>query len=245
MRGQISDWVRCTQGGFRRLRAASFFPSDGKETKGSPGDAADGHFVPIGPPPYPLCRFTTSPPDRGSRPPVPHYGSYSLSQAESFRRAKSEWRSKFPPGHWALGLQKLLLLRFRWRAWLCRSGGGWCWAVGRDDLGAPLGVVSQIHRRGGYQPPAHCSNALVGATLAVTRNTGRPVSGPYGIHRTSFCIAPCGRPSLGRDTCRARPPERAAPAHERATARAAPTKERRAENTPRDRRPYADRPRCF
>ena len=134
-----------------------------------------------------------------------------MSQAESFRRAKSEWRSKFPPGHWALGLQKLLLLRFRWRAWLCRSGGGWCWAVGRDDLGAPLGVVSQIHRRGGYQPPANCSNALVGATLAVARNTGRPVSGPCGIHRTSFCIAPCGRPSLGRDTCRARPPGRAAP----------------------------------
>ena len=36
-------------GGFRRLRAASAFPSDGKGTKGSPGDAADGHFVPIGP----------------------------------------------------------------------------------------------------------------------------------------------------------------------------------------------------
>ena len=36
-------------GEFRRLRAASFFPSDGKETKGSPGDAADGHYVPIGP----------------------------------------------------------------------------------------------------------------------------------------------------------------------------------------------------
>ena len=65
-------------GEFRRLRAASFFPSDGKETKGSPGDAADGHFVPIGPPPYPLCRFATSPPDRGSRPPVPHYGGYPL-----------------------------------------------------------------------------------------------------------------------------------------------------------------------
>ena len=168
-----------------------------------------------------------------------------MSQAESFRRAKSEWRSKFPPGHWALGLQKLLLLRFRWRAWLCRSGGGWCWAVGRDDLGAPLGVVSQIHRRGGYQPPAHCSNALVGATLAVARNTGRSGTGPYGIHRTSFCIAPCGRPSLGRDTCRARPPGRAAPAHERETARAAPTKGRRAGNSPRDLRPYAGRPRWF
>ena len=102
-------------------------------------------------------------------------------------------------------------MRFHDCAWLCRSGGGWCWAVGRDDLGAPLRVVSQIHRRGGYQPPAHCSNALVGATLAVARNTGRSGTGPYGIHRTSFCIAPCGRPSLGRDTCRARPPGRAAP----------------------------------
>ena len=109
--------------------------------------------------------------------------------------------------------EKLGPVRFHRCAGRCRSGGGWCWAVGRDDLGAPLGVVSQIHRRGGYQPPAHCSNALVGATLAVARNTGRSGTGPYGIHRTSFCIAPCGRPSLGRDTCRARPPGRAAPAH--------------------------------
>ena len=74
--------------------------------KGSPGDAADGHFVPIGPPPYPLCRFATSPPDRGSEAPDPYYGGYPLDQAESFRRAKSEWQSKFPPGHWALSLQK-------------------------------------------------------------------------------------------------------------------------------------------
>ena len=44
------------------------------------GDAADGlrlRCAPprsIGPPPYPLCRFTTSPPDRGSRPPDPITG---------------------------------------------------------------------------------------------------------------------------------------------------------------------------
>ena len=43
---------------FRRLRAASDFPNDGKVTKGSPGDAADGHFVPIGP-------LTPGPPLRG------------------------------------------------------------------------------------------------------------------------------------------------------------------------------------
>ena len=40
------------------MRAASDFPSDGKVTKGSPGDAADGHFVPIGP-------LTPGPPLRG------------------------------------------------------------------------------------------------------------------------------------------------------------------------------------
>ena len=38
-----------------------------------------------------------------------------------FRRAKSEWRSKFPPGHWALGMQKLSLLRLHNCAWLCRA----------------------------------------------------------------------------------------------------------------------------
>ena len=35
--------------GFRRLRAASDFAHGGKVTKTPPGDAADGHFVPIGP----------------------------------------------------------------------------------------------------------------------------------------------------------------------------------------------------
>ena len=30
-----------------------------------------------------------------------------MDQAESFRRAKSEWQSKFPPGHWALGFRKI------------------------------------------------------------------------------------------------------------------------------------------
>ena len=54
----------------------------------------------------------------------------------------------FNPGHWALGMQKLSLLRLHNCAWLCRTN-------------AP-GVV-----------PA------VGATLAVARNTGRPVSSPH------------------------------------------------------------------
>ena len=54
-------------------------------------------------------------------PPVPHYGGYPLGWANNFRRAKSEWVSKFPPGHWALGLQKLPLVRFHDCAWVCRA----------------------------------------------------------------------------------------------------------------------------
>ena len=44
-----------------------------------------------------------------------------MGWAKHFRRAKSECVSEFPPGHWALGLQKLSLLRLRNRAWLCRT----------------------------------------------------------------------------------------------------------------------------
>ena len=87
---------------------ARYFPSDGKVPKGSPGDAADGHFVPIGPPPYPLCRFTTSPPDRGSRPPDPHLRGLPLGVGKTFpaRKIRSAW-VRFLPGHWALGLWKI------------------------------------------------------------------------------------------------------------------------------------------
>ena len=56
---------------------------------------------------------------------------------------------QFPSGHRALSLQKLPLVRFRFRAWLCRADDGWCRAVGRGLLDAP-----------------HIS-------------AGRPVSGPY------------------------------------------------------------------
>ena len=66
MRGQILDWVRYMQSEFRRLRAATYFARGGKVTKTPLGDAADGHFVPIGP-------LTPSP---------PFYGEYPLGQAE-------------------------------------------------------------------------------------------------------------------------------------------------------------------
>ena len=149
-------WMALFAGEFRRLRAASFFPSDGKETKGSPGDATDGHFVPIGPPPYPLCRFTTSPPDRGSRPPDPHYGNYPFGPALDFRRAKSGVLgcNSFRP-HWGpesakfrtFAVQDLRLAlpnqRYRCESW-------------REAQGPPLRKTKtvtfyRIYRRGGAE----------------------------------------------------------------------------------------------
>ena len=165
------------------------------------GDAADGHFVPIGP-----------------LSPDPVYGGYPSGWAVTSRRAKFEWLSaipsgplgpgsakiaagaiqlprlalpskrsrcwirrrggcphppaslplppitvapplggqcpsgaqnlsgfpRFPPGHRALGLQNLPLVRFHFRAWLCRAnvpGAGY--AVGAGALTRPpfLGIV--------------------------------------------------------------------------------------------------------
>ena len=97
-------WMVLFAGEFRRLRAASDFARGGKVTKTPPGTAPDEHFVLI-------VAF----------PRTPIYGGYPLEQAESFRRAKSEWVSEFPPGHWALGLQKLPLLRFHSCAWVVQT----------------------------------------------------------------------------------------------------------------------------
>ena len=89
-------WMALFAGEFRRLGAASFFPSDGKETKGSPGTR-------------PMDYGSAYAPPRSIGPlsPDPIYGGYPLRWAEHFRRAKSEWQSIFTPGHWALSLQKL------------------------------------------------------------------------------------------------------------------------------------------
>ena len=78
-------------GEFRRLRAASFFPSDGKETKGSPGDGSG----------WTLRVHIRLSPD-------PRYGGYPLKWAENFRRAKSRVLGCGPVRpHWALGGRKI------------------------------------------------------------------------------------------------------------------------------------------
>ena len=50
----------------------------------------------------------------------------------------SGW-SKFPPGHWALGLQKLPLLRSHSRAWVLLANG-----TGTIDGGSPKGLPYPI-----------------------------------------------------------------------------------------------------
>ena len=77
--GAMIEFLRLTMGAPLRRQGrvspcgARYFPSDGKVPKGSPGDAADGHSVPIGP-------LT----------PGPHYGGHPFGRVEYFRRAKSE-----------------------------------------------------------------------------------------------------------------------------------------------------------
>ena len=64
--------------------------------------ASDGHFVPI-----------------FARPLDPHYGGRPPERLRNVSGAQnlSGW-SKLPPGHWALGLQKLGLVQFKDCAWL-------------------------------------------------------------------------------------------------------------------------------
>ena len=86
--------------------------------------------------------------------PGPHYGGTpSWEVVHHFRRAKSEWPSKFPPGHWALGLQKLPPVRFHSCAWVSQPTAPVQILAGRSGTGpyknnaaAPLS-----RRRGGSE----------------------------------------------------------------------------------------------
>ena len=111
---------------------ASFFPGDGKETKGSPGTAPDEHFVLI-------VAFPRTPVTG-----VIPWTGWSISGAQNL----SGW-SEFPPGHWALGVQNLELLRFKNCAWLCRAN-----APGpAPAVGATLAVARKPSPRGRTIPP--------------------------------------------------------------------------------------------
>ena len=55
--------------------------------------------------------------------PGPHYGGYPFEWPKiSGAQNLSDW-SESPPGHWALSLQKLPLVRFHACAWVFRTNG--------------------------------------------------------------------------------------------------------------------------
>ena len=87
--------------------------------------------------PYPLWPFGPSPPDRGSRPRTPFTRVTPLGGQYPSGAQNLSGFPRFPPVHWALGVQKLPLVRFSFRAWV-----------------SELMWLGGYRRRGGYQPPA-------------------------------------------------------------------------------------------
>ena len=123
MRGQISDWIRCAQGSISPPRRRVPFCTGRKEPKSRQGVGAIGRNGVAAPASMPPTPWT------------PIYGGYPLGgQSISGAQNLSGW-SKFPPGHWALGLQKLPLVRFHLCAWLCRAN-----AAGANLGGRPKGL---------------------------------------------------------------------------------------------------------
>ncbi len=131
-------------------------------------------------------------------PPVPHYEGRSTGKSSRISGAQNlSGFYRFIPGHWALALQKLMLVRFHLCAWLCRAN-----AAGANLGGRPKGLPytdlegflnprrggacpsrrplarSVIPCRGGHMgPPAsHASTTSVGSDDPARRSThGRAV----------------------------------------------------------------------
>ena len=117
--------------------ALSFAGSTGEINQNATGDAADG------------LRLRFAPPRSiGPLSPDPITGVNPSARQIISGAQNLSGCPQFLPGHWALGLQKLLLLRFHNCAWPCRA-----------NAPGPFSAV--------------------GATLAVARNMGRPVSSPH------------------------------------------------------------------
>ena len=83
--------------------------------------------------PYPLWPFGPSPPDRGSRPRTPFTRVTPLGGQYPSGAQNLSGFPRFPPVHWALGVQKLPLVRFSFRAWV-----------------SELMWLGEYRRRGGY-----------------------------------------------------------------------------------------------
>ena len=73
-------------------------------------------------------------------PPVPRYGGRTPEKFIVVSGAQNlNGGSEFPPGHWALGLQKFRLVRSRWCAWLYRAN-----APSANPGGRPKGLPYPI-----------------------------------------------------------------------------------------------------
>ena len=147
-------------GEFRRLRAASFFPSDGKETKGSPGDGSGWTLrVHIRPSLSPLA-FGHLPLTRGVSPRTPVTGVTPCSGQNISGAQKQECLGAVPsgplgPGFTKIGTGAVPHLRLSLPSQRSRPGsrrrGGPMWPpAGRSGTG-PYGKngVFPIFRRGG------------------------------------------------------------------------------------------------
>ena len=115
---------------------ARYFPSDGKVPKGSPGDAADGHCVPIGPltPGPPFTRVTPWVRQNPS-------GAQNLSECLNPHRATGPWVC-----------EKLGQARFHNRACLCRANAPGPFSVVGAALAAPVSLPpsrGKVARRAG------------------------------------------------------------------------------------------------
>ena len=108
-----------------------------------------------------------------------------MGRAEHFRRAKSEWRSKFPPGHWALDMWKigagavplprLALPNQRSRSAFRRRGGSMtrpqAFPWGKVPSGCEADEGGLRNHRGPCDEPAH----PVGAAHWAARRHAGPV----------------------------------------------------------------------
>ena len=152
MRGQVSDCICCTQGSFAACGRRVSFPAMGKKPKDRRGTAQDGHSVSIFALPIP-SGLRPSPLDKGSRPPVHHYEGRILDGFCKTSGAQNlSGLQRFTPGHWALTVPELRLLRFRPRAWLGRANASGPFpavgaAISRPKAFSPLGRRCRAHAR--------------------------------------------------------------------------------------------------
>ena len=110
---RAAGWL-FSQGSFAACGRRVPLPTAAKEPKRRRGTAQDGHFVSI-----------------FALPPVHHYGGRVLVRFCSISGAQNlSGDLRFLPGRWALGLQKLPLVRFHTCAWVSRTNAPGRYAVG-------------------------------------------------------------------------------------------------------------------